>query len=86
MYLKSFLEAGYDLAFISKFGLKDGDLDCVGIPNQKLGLRKKLLSLYHLEKFYKESSDESEHESDESEEEEEDDNDEEEEDEEEEEG
>eukprot|EP01035_Chromulina_nebulosa_P022846 gene22846-29586_t len=30
------LEDGYDLSFISKHGLNDEDLDCIGIPPNKL--------------------------------------------------
>lgn len=34
-------------------GLGDADLDCVGIPMSKLGLRRKLKALYKLEEFYR---------------------------------
>lgn len=33
-------------------GLSDADLDCVGVPSSKLGLRRKLKLLYHLDKFH----------------------------------
>ena len=49
----NFINAGYDLSIISKNGLNDSDLDCVGIPMNKLGLRKKLIILHDLNKFYK---------------------------------
>ena len=52
VYLNGFLNAGYDLEFISRHGLSEVDLDCVGIPVEKLGLRRKLLQLYHLDRFY----------------------------------
>jgi hypothetical protein len=59
-YFAQFIEAGYDLDFIKKYGLKEEDLDCVGIPTTKLGLRRKFIALYRLEDFY--SNDEDEHE------------------------
>jgi len=69
-YITPFLEAGYELAFIAKHGLTDSDLDCIGIPLTKLGLRKKLLALHDLEKFYQlEYKDENEEEEEEEEEE-----------------
>ncbi len=52
-YLPKFLEAGYDLAFISKAGLSHEDLDAIGIPAiEKRGLRRKLIDLWDLSKFY----------------------------------
>ena len=36
---------------VSKEGLKEEDLDCVGIPMTKLGLRRKLLALHTLNQF-----------------------------------
>ena len=51
-YLPKFLDAGYDLPFIYKFGLKFEDLECVGIPVKKLGLRRKLIALHRLDEFY----------------------------------
>lgn len=51
-FIQKFFDAGYDLAFVAKSGLDDRDLDCVGIPMSKLGLRKKLLSLHDLDRFY----------------------------------
>ena len=53
-YVNRFLDAGYDLPFISKFGIKDDDLDTIGIPKSKLGLRRKLIELYKLKDFYEE--------------------------------
>jgi hypothetical protein len=57
-----FINAGYDLKFIAEKGLTDADLDCIGIPNHKLGIRKKLLALFEIEKYYdaKQDSDEDE--------------------------
>lgn len=51
-YLKGFLEAGYDLRFVAQNGLTDADLDCVGIPAAKMGLRRKIAQLHALEQFY----------------------------------
>jgi hypothetical protein len=51
-FVFSFLNAGYDLKFIQKQGLTPEDLDCVGIPLGRLGLRRKLQTLHDLEKFY----------------------------------
>ena len=31
MYLQAFIDAGYDLSYIAKSGLRDEDLDCVGM-------------------------------------------------------
>lgn len=51
-YLPRFLRAGYDdLEFLASHGLVDEDLDCIGVPRQKLGLRKKLLALYKADSF-----------------------------------
>ena len=50
-YFSSFARAGYDLDFIAKEGLQDQDLDCVGIPHSKLGLRRKLLARHKIENF-----------------------------------
>lgn len=50
-YVNAFVSAGYDLPFIQKHGLNDADLNCVTIPEAKLGLRKKLMALHQLEKF-----------------------------------
>lgn len=47
-----FIKAGYDLPFIAEKGLKKKDLDCVKIPEDKMGLRRKIMELYDLEKFY----------------------------------
>ena len=51
-YFASFLSARYDLASIAKYGLKDDDLDCVGIPQKLGGLRKKLKESHNINNFY----------------------------------
>jgi hypothetical protein len=51
-YLNAFVLAGYDIAFIKRHGLNDADLECVGIPPSKLGLRKKLMALHDLDRFF----------------------------------
>ena len=51
-YLPKFVEAGYDLKFIVKQGLTDQDLDCIGIPMSKLGIRRKITTLHKLSEFY----------------------------------
>lgn len=68
-YFSSFARAGYDLEFIAKEGLQDEDLDCVGIPHSKLGLRRKLLSRHKIEDFIELDEEEGEEEDEESEEE-----------------
>ena len=46
-YLGRFLRAGYDdLSFMASHGITEADLDCVGVPREKLGLRKKLLAMH----------------------------------------
>lgn len=51
-YLGRFLRAGYDdLPFMASQKLTEADLDCVGIPEEKLGLRKKLLAMHGVEEF-----------------------------------
>ncbi len=74
-YLNFFVTAGYDIAFIKQHGLNDADLECVGIPTTKRGLRNKLLTLHKLDLFYTGDDDEGEDEG--NDEEDEDDNDEE---------
>ena len=65
-YVTRFVEAGYDLPFIvSHGGFEDKDLDCVGIPMTKLGLRKKIIALHELDNFYDVSGDGEEGEGDE---------------------
>jgi len=44
--LPQFLQAGYDYGFIKQHGLHEDDLDAIGVPRAKLGLRKKLAALY----------------------------------------
>lgn len=52
-YVSKFIEAGYDLPFIvSNGGFEDSDLDCVGIPLAKRGIRRKIIALHDLSKFY----------------------------------
>jgi hypothetical protein len=51
-YTSKFVDAGYDLPFIVKHGLSDEDLNCVGIPLNKMGLRRKIMKLHDIEKFY----------------------------------
>lgn len=67
-YLNAFIEAGYDLAFISENGLTEEDLDAIPIPRSKLGLRRKLVKLYKLDEFYEGEGEEEEEEDDEDEE------------------
>ena len=57
------MHAGYDLAFIAAHGLTDQDLDCVGIPLTKLGLRRKLLARFNISSFTHDEEDEDESES-----------------------
>lgn len=51
-YFYKFIEAGYKLPFIAEYGLTDADMDCVGIPQSKLGLRRQLIALYRISEFY----------------------------------
>lgn len=52
-YLPKFLEAGFDLPYISSKGLSHEDLDAVGIPAlEKRGLRRKLIDLWELGKYF----------------------------------
>ena len=70
-FVSCFLDAGYDLRFIAKNGLTDEDLDCVGIPRSKMGLRRKIKSLHDLKNYFvpeEEDDDASEVEEDEEEE------------------
>ena len=53
-----FIDAGYDLPFIVKHGLTDEDLNCVGIPTNKMGLRRKIMKLHGLTNFYNEEEEE----------------------------
>ncbi|CAM9893579.1 unnamed protein product [Sphacelaria rigidula] len=51
-FLARFLTAGYDdLAFMASHGLAEADLDCIGVPHEKLGLRKKLLAMHSVHDF-----------------------------------
>mmetsp|Transcript_16954 Transcript_16954/g.28730 ORF Transcript_16954/g.28730 Transcript_16954/m.28730 type:complete len:250 (-) Transcript_16954:411-1160(-) len=70
-FTANFLEAGYDLPFIAKHGVTAEDLDSVGIPKTKMGLRRKISQLHELEKFYE--AEEADEEEDDDEDEEEDD-------------
>lgn len=56
-YVSNFISAGYDLPFIARAGLVEADLDCVGIPMSKLGIRKKILLLHNIEDYYDDSPD-----------------------------
>jgi hypothetical protein len=51
-YLTKFIDAGYDFRFIKSKSLTETDLDCVGIPLSKMGLRRKLLSLHLIENLF----------------------------------
>jgi hypothetical protein len=56
-YISSFFKAGYDLGFIAKQGLTSTDLDCIGIPKEQLGVRRKLESLHKIGDYHKEEED-----------------------------
>jgi len=56
-YYAKFLAAGYDFGFIALHGLDKDDVDAIGVPLSKLGLRKKLITKY---KFPKGDNDEDE--------------------------
>eukprot|EP01038_Epipyxis_sp_PR26KG_P010201 gene10201-13725_t len=64
-YSSKFLQAGYDLPFIAKHGLAESDLDCVGIPLTKLGIRRKIIALHNLNDFYDAHDDDNEDDEDE---------------------
>lgn len=66
-YVRKFLDAGYDLAFIAQHGLSEPDLDCVGVPASKMGLRRKMMNLHGLDKFFTPEADEEEDEEEEDE-------------------
>lgn len=51
-YTDRFLQAGYDLAFIAKSEITAEDLDVVGIPMSKLGIRRKIMRRYEIDLFY----------------------------------
>ncbi len=59
-----FVNAGYDLDFIARQGLSESDLDSMDIPKSKMGLRRKLISLHALDKFYQPEQEESDEEED----------------------
>jgi len=67
-YAAKFIEAGYDLPFIAKHGVTAEDLDCVGIPSSKMGLRRKISTLHELSQFYEADADEEEEEEEDGEE------------------
>lgn len=51
-YLGRLLRAGYDdLRFLAEQGLTEADLDCIGVPREKLGLRRKMLVMHGVEQF-----------------------------------
>ena len=56
-YISSFFKAGYDLGFIAKQGLTSTDLDCIGIPKEQLGVRRKLESLHKIGDYHNEEED-----------------------------
>ena len=43
-YYSRFLDAGYDFEYIKLHGLAEDDIDQIGVPAKKLGLRKKLIA------------------------------------------
>ena len=51
-FVGAFLAAGYDLPFVAGSGLTEEDMDCVGIPAAKRGLRRKIMNLHELDQFY----------------------------------
>lgn len=60
-FLGRFLRTGYDdLAFMASHGLTEADLDCVGVPGEKLGLRKKLLAMHDVERYLEDPTNEGE--------------------------
>lgn len=51
-FLGRLLRAGYDdLRFLAEQGLTEADLDCIGVPREKLGLRRKMLVMHGVEQF-----------------------------------
>jgi hypothetical protein len=59
-YFAGFIKAGYDLDFIATEGVSDQDLDCVGIPLSKLGIRRKLLSKHKISEYLEDLDEEEE--------------------------
>jgi hypothetical protein len=53
-YFAQFLAAGYDFGFVHLHGLDKDDVDAIGVPLDKMGLRKKLMAKY---KFPKDTDD-----------------------------
>lgn len=51
-YISSFFKAGYDLGFVAKQGLTDADLDCIGIPKEQRGVRRKLEALHNIKDYF----------------------------------
>ena len=45
-YYSRFLDAGYDFDYIKDHGLAEDDIDQIGVPAKKLGLRKKLMAKF----------------------------------------
>lgn len=64
-YISSFFKAGYDLGFIAKQGLTEADMDCIGIPKEQLGVRRKLESLHNIKEYFKDEEESDEDEDDE---------------------
>mmetsp|Transcript_15995 Transcript_15995/g.24209 ORF Transcript_15995/g.24209 Transcript_15995/m.24209 type:complete len:153 (+) Transcript_15995:118-576(+) len=54
-YASGFIKAGFDYDFIAENGLGEEDLDCVGVPRARLGVRKKLLKLYRIKEIAEKS-------------------------------
>jgi hypothetical protein len=63
-YISSFFKKGYDLGFVATQGLKEADLDCVGIPREQMGVRRKLETLHNIQDYYIEEGEEEEEEDD----------------------
>jgi Ankyrin repeats (3 copies) len=51
-YFTKFVEAGYTFADIKRAGIADSDLECVGVPVTKGGLRRRLKALEGISEFY----------------------------------
>jgi len=64
-FCDSFLQAGYDMESIAAMGIKDDDLDVIGVPMSRLGLRRKLIALHKFDLFYPLTNEEDEEGSDE---------------------
>ena len=56
LYLQGFIAGGYDEKFIAKEGLTEDDLNCVGVPLSKVGLRRRLLDVNELNRVIRNSN------------------------------